>query len=80
MLDPTKKVFSLAEEFRNFALKGNVIDMAVGIIIGTAFSGIVKSLVDNVIMPLISLIPFTEQDYKSWIFNTATRKCPMACS
>ncbi len=74
MIDPTKKVFSLAEEFKNFALKGNVIDMAVGIIIGAAFSGIVKSLVDNVIMPLISLIPFTSYDYKQWIYQHGDKK------
>jgi large conductance mechanosensitive channel len=56
MLDPSKRVFSLAEEFKNFALKGNVIDMAVGIIIGAAFSGIVKSLVEKIITPLIGLV------------------------
>ncbi|MEY8338150.1 large conductance mechanosensitive channel protein MscL [Lachnospiraceae bacterium 62-35] len=48
-----KKLFL---EFKDFALKGNVLDMAVGVIIGGAFSGIVKSLVDDVIMPLISLV------------------------
>lgn len=76
MLDPTKKVFSLAEEFKNFALKGNVIDMAVGIIIGAAFGGMVKSLVDNVIMPLISLIPFTNHDYKNWVYQHGDKKVP----
>ncbi len=44
------------KEFRNFALKGNVIDMAVGIIIGAAFGTIVKSLVSDVIMPPIGLL------------------------
>lgn len=39
------------KEFKEFALKGNVMDMAVGVVIGTAFSGIVSSLVDNIIMP-----------------------------
>ncbi|MBQ4122124.1 large-conductance mechanosensitive channel protein MscL [bacterium] len=43
-------------EFREFAVKGNVIDMAVGIIIGGAFSPIVKSLVDDIIMPPIGMI------------------------
>ena len=56
MLDPTKKLVSFAEEFRNFALKGSVIDLAVGVVIGAAFSGIVKSLVDNIIMPIVSLL------------------------
>ena len=42
-------------EFKEFALKGNVMDMAVGVIIGTAFGKIVSSLVDDVLMPVISL-------------------------
>ncbi len=43
-------------EFREFAMKGNVLDMAVGIIIGAAFGGIVSSLVKDVIMPPIGMI------------------------
>jgi large conductance mechanosensitive channel len=42
-------------EFRDFALKGNVIDMAVGVIIGGAFGGIVKSLIDDMIMPIVGI-------------------------
>lgn len=45
----------LIKEFREFALKGNMIDMAVGIIIGGAFGGIVQSLIKDVIMPLVGL-------------------------
>lgn len=48
-----KKFF---EEFKTFALKGNVMSMAVGVIIGGAFQSIVTSLTDNFIMPLIALI------------------------
>jgi large conductance mechanosensitive channel len=44
------------KEFKEFALSGNVVDMAVGIIIGAAFGTIVKSLVDDVIMPPIGLL------------------------
>jgi len=44
---------SMASEFKTFLLRGNVIDMAVGIVIGAAFKDVVKSLVDNVIMPPI---------------------------
>ncbi len=44
------------KEFKEFALRGNVVDMAVGIIIGAAFSTIVKSLVDDIIMPPIGVI------------------------
>ena len=43
----------MIKEFKEFALKGNMVDMAVGIIIGGAFGTIVKSLVDDVIMPFI---------------------------
>jgi large conductance mechanosensitive channel len=64
MIDPAKKVFSLAEEFKQFALKGNVIDLAVGVIIGAAFGKIVTSLVENIIMPLVSVIVPGQQDYK----------------
>jgi large conductance mechanosensitive channel len=45
----------MIKEFREFAVKGNVVDMAVGIIIGGAFGTIVKSLVDDVIMPPVGL-------------------------
>lgn len=44
------------EEFKAFALKGNVMDMAVGVIIGGAFSGIVTSLTDNFINPILQFI------------------------
>ncbi len=46
----------MLKEFREFAMRGNVVDMAVGIIIGAAFGAIVKSLVDHVIMPPIGLL------------------------
>jgi large conductance mechanosensitive channel len=46
----------ILKEFKEFAMRGNVVDMAVGIIIGAAFGTIVKSLVDDVIMPPIGLL------------------------
>ena len=46
----------MLKEFKEFALRGNVVDMAVGIIIGAAFSTIVKSLVDDIIMPPIGVV------------------------
>ncbi len=45
----------LGKEFRDFAMRGNVVDMAVGIIIGGAFGTVVKSMVDDVLMPPIGL-------------------------
>ncbi|WP_426043640.1 large-conductance mechanosensitive channel protein MscL [Caulobacter sp. DWR3-1-2] len=47
---------SVVKDFREFISRGNVIDLAVGVIIGAAFNGIVKSLVDQVIMPPIGLL------------------------
>jgi large conductance mechanosensitive channel len=43
----------LAKEFKEFAMKGNVVDMAVGVVIGTAFGKIVSSLVGDVVMPML---------------------------
>lgn len=48
-----KKFF---EEFKKFALRGNVVDLAVGMIIGTAFTGIVTALKDNFIQPILDLV------------------------
>jgi large conductance mechanosensitive channel len=61
-----KHAFSLFDEFKNFAFKGNVVDLAVGVIIGGAFGSIVKSLVDNIIMPLVGVILPGDQGYKEW--------------
>ncbi len=47
---------AIVQEFKAFALRGNVIDLAVGVIIGAAFNKIVTALVENVIMPLIGMI------------------------
>jgi large conductance mechanosensitive channel len=47
---------AMLKEFKEFALKGNVLDLAIGIIIGAAFGAIVSSLVDDIIMPPIGLI------------------------
>lgn len=46
----------MLKEFKEFAMKGNVVDLAVGVIIGAAFGAIVKSLVDDVIMPPIGML------------------------
>ncbi len=52
-------------EFKTFIMRGNVIDLAVGVIIGGAFQAIVNSLVDDIIMPLISLIT-GGMDFSEW--------------
>ncbi len=57
---------SLLEEFKNFAFKGNVIDLAIGVIIGAAFGKIIDSLVKHLIMPLISVVMPGDQSYLAW--------------
>jgi len=47
---------SMIEEFKKFAMKGNVVDLAVGVIIGAAFGKIITSLVDNILMPPLGLL------------------------
>jgi len=47
---------SMLQEFRSFAMKGNVVDLAVGVVIGAAFGKIVASLVEDVIMPMLGTI------------------------
>lgn len=54
--DAAKKRIGFLKEFKDFISKGNVIDLAVGVIIGGAFSGIVTNLVTNIITPVITLI------------------------
>lgn len=64
----------LLTEFKEFAVKGNVIDMAVGVVIGAAFGKIISSLVDDLIMPLVGVatggMNFT--DYK-WVIQEAVK-------
>ncbi|GAB6269092.1 MAG: large-conductance mechanosensitive channel protein MscL [Smithella sp.] len=61
-----KKVSAMLEEFKNFALKGNVVDLAIGVIIGAAFGKIVDSLVKHIIMPLVSVVMPGQQGYLGW--------------
>jgi large conductance mechanosensitive channel len=63
---PAQKAVSFWEEFRNFAFKGNMIDLAVGIVIGAAFGKIIDALVKSIIMPLIGLLIPGEQSYRDW--------------
>lgn len=56
---------SIVKEFKEFAVKGNVIDLAVGVVIGSAFGKIVTSLVSDLIMPPIGML-LGGFDFKSW--------------
>jgi len=62
---------SMMSEFREFALKGNVIDLAVGVIIGAAFGKIVDSLVKDIIMPVVGRI-FGGLDFSNWFVMLAS--------
>ena len=62
-----KKFF---REFRQFISKGNVLDLAVGVIIGGAFSSVVKGLTDNIIQPLLNCIGGAEVQGKIRLFGT----------
>jgi large conductance mechanosensitive channel len=61
----------MMQEFREFALKGNVMDLAVGVIIGAAFGKIVDSMVKDVIMPLVNFIAGGQIDFSNKYFVLA---------
>ena len=68
-----KKGSSFFADFKKFISKGNILDLAVAVVIGTAFNKIVTSLVNNIIMPLISLCTggVSVEDWK-WVITPAT--------
>lgn len=68
---------SLFKEFRDFAMRGNVVDLAVGVIIGAAFGKIVSSLVANIIMPPLGLL-IGGVDFKQfkWVLKPAEGDIP----
>lgn len=57
---------SIIQEFKEFAVKGNVMDLAVGVIIGGAFGKIIDSMVKDIIMPLVSFVLGGDVDFSSW--------------
>lgn len=59
------------KEFKEFAMKGNVIDMAVGLVIGGAFQSIIKSLVEDIIMPFTALFTGNVEN-TDWVINVST--------
>lgn len=58
----------MLKEFKKFALRGNMIDLAVGMIIGSAFTSIVNSMVNDVIMPIISIFS-GKVDFSNWFLS-----------
>lgn len=66
---------SMMKEFRDFALKGNVVDLAVGVIIGGAFGKIVDSMVKDIIMPIVGAI-FGGLDFSNYFIVLTTKPLP----
>ena len=65
----TGKAFTLFDEFKAFAFKGNVIDLAIGVVIGAAFGKIIDSLVKNLFMPVIGMIMPGDKSYQTWAWH-----------
>lgn len=74
--DYKEEAFSLIEEFKKFAFKGSIVDLSVGMIIGSSFSKIVSSLVDNIFMPIISILFPNEKNYRDWHVFLYEKKIP----
>lgn len=66
---------SMLQEFKAFISRGNVVDLAVGVIIGTAFTAIVTSLVSDILMPIIGLLT-GGVDFTNWFINLSGTKHP----
>jgi large conductance mechanosensitive channel len=62
----TGKAWTLLDEFKAFAFKGNVVDLAIGVIIGGVFHNLIDSLVKNLIMPLIAILVPGQRPYTHW--------------
>jgi large conductance mechanosensitive channel len=75
-IDPARRALSVLDEFKNFALKGNVVDLAVGVIIGAAFAKIVDSLVKHILMPFVGILAPGEQGYLGWKIAVGAKEIP----
>lgn len=65
MIPYQKEARGFLKEFKAFALRGNVIDLAVAVVVGTAFNKIVSSLVDNIVMPILGVL-LGGIDFRDW--------------
>lgn len=72
----SERAVTFFDEFKAFALKGNVIDLALGVVIGGAFAKIVDSLVKNVIMPVLSGFLPGEKGYLEWSLTIGGSEVP----
>ena len=71
-----RRALSVLDEFKNFALKGNVVDLAVGVIIGASFAKIVDSLVKHILMPFLGILVPGEQGYLGWKIVVGAKEVP----
>ena len=62
----TKQAWTLLDEFKAFAFKGNVVDLAIGVIVGGAFHNLIDSLVKNLIMPVFAILIPGNRPYTNW--------------
>ena len=67
------KGLRMLREFREFAMKGNVVDLAVGVIIGAAFGGIVQSLVADIIMPIVGALAPGGLDFSNYFVSLSSK-------
>jgi len=74
--DHARRALSVLDEFKNFALKGNVVDLAVGVIIGAAFAKIIDSLVKHILMPFLGILVPGEQGYLGWKIAVGAKEVP----
>ena len=65
----------LIKEFKAFAFKGNMIDLAVGVVIGAAFGKVIDTLVKSMLMPSLSYLPLGGEGYKSWTWGKLRSAC-----
>ena len=71
-----KRALSFVNEFKAFAFKGNLIDLAMGVVIGAAFGKVLDSFVKNIIMPAVSLFTPSQQGYLDWKLALGSKEVP----
>jgi large-conductance mechanosensitive channel len=77
---PTRQTWSLFEEFKNFAFKGNVVDLAIGVIIGAAFGKVVDALVKDIIIPWSVWCCRASRVIRSGKWSSMAKRFRTACS
>ncbi len=72
----TRQALSFVNEFKSFAFKGNLVDLAMGVVIGAAFGKLLDSFVKNIVMPAVSLILPGKQGYLDWKLSLGEKEIP----